>query len=73
MSKSNVPGFAAEATLYKISRQYLLDWASGASRGGGELLLQARMNETFIISPSQCCYCYEDTERLQSICECGAC
>jgi len=73
MSKSILPGFAAEVTLYRNNRQYLSNQAVDGSRSSEELLLQARVNETFVITPTDCCYCYEDTDRLQSVCECGLC
>ena len=64
-----LPGFEAHSSLYTTTAYY------GGDRHAypvnqPRVLPQVRRNETFIITPTKTCYCYEDTEAQASVCEC---
>jgi hypothetical protein len=70
----SLPGFNAETSLHQMiftnRPPYRRARIAPSSGQTGGVVPQARLNETFTITRGRSCYCYEDTERRMSICEC---
>jgi hypothetical protein len=69
-----LPGFTAEVAIGKMiytnRAQYGTTGMAPSSAQQDGVVPQARVNETFVISPGRVCYCYEDTVARMSVCEC---
>jgi hypothetical protein len=70
---NRLPMFNAELSLDHMSNVYRARQMFGDSVKQPRMLMQAKYNETFIITPTSCCYCYYDTDEAMSICECDPC
>ena len=68
------PGFNAEASLYEVilagRPQYRRHGGRLLSGQTGDVAPQMHFPDTFVIFPGGSCFCYEDTDRQMSICEC---
>jgi hypothetical protein len=69
----STPGFNAETSLYEVifaNRLQHRRLGGAPSSAAGGVVPQVHLNETFVITRGRTCYCYEDTDRRMSICEC---
>ena len=75
MNITNIPGFTAEASIYKTNRYYSTTNTFNAPTHGIDVIPQLRLIRIFKTGPCDCCMCdgVYDTELMQSYvenCEC---